>query len=137
MEFKFYGHLPNEAKEIRYEVFCKEQGFINEFDETDEISTHLIAFENGTPIATCRIFKAENEAYFIGRVAVVKNLRGRNLGARILEEAELYIRSQGGKQILISAQTRVEEFYKKQGFAPLGEVYFDEDCPHIQMIKTL
>ena len=137
MEFKIYKRLPDEAKAIRCEVFCNEQGFINEFDETDEISAHLVAFDNEKPIATCRIFKDENEAYTIGRVAVVKAWRGKNVGAHILAEAENYIRNEGGKEISVSAQTRVEEFYKKQGFTPIGSVYLDEDCPHIKMVKKL
>ena len=137
MEFKIYWHLPDEAKEIRNEVFGKEQGFINEFDEKDEVSVHLVAFDNETPVATCRIYKDENDAYAVGRLAVVKAYRGKNIGAQILSEAENYIRSQGGKEISVSAQVRVEEFYKKQGFTPLGGVYLDESCPHIKMIKKL
>ena len=33
METKIYNQLPNEAKEIRLEVFVKEQGFEEEFDD--------------------------------------------------------------------------------------------------------
>ena len=137
MKFKIYEHLPDEAKAIRYEVFCNEQGFKTEFDETDEISTHLVAYDNETPIATCRIYKIENATYAIGRVAVIKAWRGKNIGALILAEAEKYIHSQGGKEISVSAQTRVEEFYKKQGFTPIGNIYLDEGCPHVKMIKKL
>ncbi len=137
MEFKIYGQLPDEAKTIRYEVFCNEQGFINEFDETDEVSAHLVVFDSETPIATCRIFKDGKDTYTVGRVAVVKAWRGKNIGALILAKAEYYIRSKDGKEISVSAQTRVEEFYKKQGFTPLGSVYLDEGCPHVKMIKKL
>ena len=137
MEIKIYDYLPDEAKEIRCEVFCKEQGFLDEFDETDEVAAHLVAFNSGTPIATCRVFKDEKDTHTVGRVAVVKAWRGKNIGADILAEAENYIRNNGGKEISVSAQKRVEEFYKKQGYTPLGSIYFDEDCPHIKMIKKL
>ena len=33
METKIYNQLPDEAKEIRLEVFLKEQGFEEEFDD--------------------------------------------------------------------------------------------------------
>ena len=36
METKIYNQLPDEAKEIRLEVFVKEQGFEEEFDDIDE-----------------------------------------------------------------------------------------------------
>lgn len=136
MKFIIYGYLPYEAKLIREEVFCAEQGFINEFDETDTISSHLVAFENDVPIATCRIYPNEN-GYCIGRIAVIKAYRGKKIGAHIIEEAESYIRGQGGKEVSLSAQTRVEEFYRKQGYFSFGAVYLDEDCPHIKMIKKL
>ena len=35
MHTKTYTNLPQEAKEIRIEVFMKEQGFENEFDDID------------------------------------------------------------------------------------------------------
>ena len=36
MHTKTYTNLPQEAKEIRIEVFMKEQGFENEFDDIDD-----------------------------------------------------------------------------------------------------
>lgn len=137
MKFEVYDYLPDAAKKIREEVFCNEQGFKNEFDETDNVSVHFVAFENDVPIATCRIYLNGENIYCIGRIAVIKAFRGKNIGARIIEEAENYIRKKGGTKIIISAQTRVEEFYRKQGYLPDGEIYFDEYCPHIKMFKKL
>ncbi len=137
MEFKIYNFLPDEAKTIRNEVFCIEQGFVDEFDKTDGISIHLVAFENNAPIATCRVYSNNENSYCIGRIAVIKAYRGKKIGARVIEEAEKYISEHGGKEILISAQTRVENFYKKQGYLPFGNEYLDENCPHVKMIKKL
>ena len=41
MEIKIYNQLPDEAKEIRLEVFVKEQGFEEEFDDIDETAAHI------------------------------------------------------------------------------------------------
>lgn len=73
MHTKTYTNLPQEAKEIRIEVFMKEQGFENEFDDIDDISHHIVVFDNQKPIGTCRFFK-ENDHYTIGRVAVLRNI---------------------------------------------------------------
>ena len=48
-EIKTYHTLPVEAKAIREEVFVKEQGFVHEFDDTDQIATHLVLFYQGEP----------------------------------------------------------------------------------------
>ena len=74
MNTKIFTILPQEAKNIRIEVFMKEQGFENEFDEIDTISHHIVVFDEGKPIGTCRFFK-ENNHYTIGRVAVLKKYR--------------------------------------------------------------
>lgn len=39
-----YRQLPDEAKRIREQVFIKEQGFENEFDQTDEQAVHIVVF---------------------------------------------------------------------------------------------
>ena len=41
---RIYRQLPDEAKRIREQVFIKEQGFENEFDQTDEQAVHIVVF---------------------------------------------------------------------------------------------
>ena len=137
MTVKIYGSLPEEAAQIRTAVFCKEQRFKDEFDATDCISTHFVAFDGKTAIATCRVFNDAIGNYHIGRIAVTKPFRGNKVGAKLLAAAQEFINEKGGKQIVISAQVRVSKFYKKLGFLPVGEIYYGEGCPHIKMIKKL
>lgn len=134
---EIYNNLLPEAKYIREEVFIKEQGFVNEFDETDEIAKHMIVYEDNTPVACCRFFKGENEEYIIGRLAVLKEHRGKHFGALMLSKAEKYINRQGGKSLSLSAQVRVQDFYEKLGYRSCGEIYFDEYCEHIHMVKEI
>ena len=56
MEIKIYNQLPDEAKEIRLEVFVKEQGFEEEFDDIDETAAHIVLFDGSHPVGVCRIF---------------------------------------------------------------------------------
>ena len=79
MNTKIFTSLPQDAKDIRIEVFMNEQGFENEFDEIDTISHHIVVFDEGKPIGTCRFFK-ENNHYTIGRVAVLKEYRNQHIG---------------------------------------------------------
>ena len=137
MKLKIFTSLPEAAKEIREKVFIGEQGFSVEFDDKDEEAVHLVAFdEKGAPIATCRIFsEGERDCYVLGRLAVVKEYRGKKLGSVMLCEAERYVKERGGKCIVLHAQQRVAEFYKKSGFEEFGEVEYEEYCPHIRMKK--
>lgn len=138
MTIKEYNYLPEEAKKIRSEVFVKEQGFVEEFDEIDGIAKHMVIYESEQPISTCRIyFNSEKQSFVIGRIAVVKEWRGKNIGAKIINVAEESIKRDGGKSVMLSAQVRVAEFYEKQGYKKQGKAYLDEDCPHIWMKKNL
>ena len=114
MNTKTYTTLPQEAKDIRIEVFVKEQGFENEFDEIDTISHHIVAFDERKPIGTCRFFK-ENDHYTIGRVAVLKEYRNQHMGNLLLESAENEIKKLNGDLIVVHAPLRFHPpFLKKR-----------------------
>lgn len=136
--FQKTDYLTEDEKSIREEVFIKEQGFQNEFDETDHHASHLVFYDNNIPIGTCRYYKEDEEGiYHIGRLAVIKPYRGKHLGNTIIETAERMIRLEGGKKILLSAQLQAKPFYEKNGYIPEGNLYYDEHCEHILMKKML
>ncbi len=139
MKVEIYDTLPDSAKQIRKEVFMKEQGFHHEFDETDQQAFHLVMFdEDGTSAGTCRIFAAEEAGVCIlGRLAVRKKYRGRDIGGMLVGEAERFAAAKGWKTIILHAQCRIERFYEKLGFAAYGVVDDDEGCPHVWMKKQL
>ncbi len=138
MTIKEYRYLTDEAKKIRFEVFIKEQGFTQELDEIDQRAIHLVMFDQKEAISTCRIYYNNvQDSYAVGRLAVLKQWRGKSIGARLLNAAEECIRRKGGKSIILSAQLSVFAFYEKQGYSKQGEVYYDEDCPHVWMKKLL
>ena len=45
-----------EAKDIRIEIFRKEQGFQQEFDEIDNYALSFLGSIDGKPVATLRLF---------------------------------------------------------------------------------
>lgn len=136
--FKMYEQLPPEAVQIRQEVFVEEQGFEVEFDETDHHARHIVLFDDEMPVGVCRFYLDDDKnAYVLGRVAVRKEFRGRSFGLMLVQEAEKQVRALRGDKLLLAAQTRVREFYAKQGYAAEGEEFLDEYCPHIWMSKAL
>lgn len=137
-EIKAYRYLPASAVRIRENVFLMEQGFADEFDDMDNKATHLVLYYNTISAATCRFYPFEEEgAYVLGRVAVVREFRGKGIGMHLVGEAEKRIKEAGGTRVLLAAQTLATGFYEKQGYAVFGDIFFDEHCPHIWMRKTL
>ena len=138
MVIQILDHITDEIKQIRIDVFMKEQGFEDEFDEIDEIAKFVLLYIDGMPAGTCRYFpnNEEGDAH-IGRMAVRKLYRGQHLGTKIMIAAENGIRRDGFKTCSLSAQVQAKPFYESLGYKAEGEEYLDEGCPHVMMRKVL
>lgn len=137
IEIRKFDSLCADARAIREEVFVREQGFVNEFDHIDGNAVHFVLYVDGQAAGTCRIYKGEDNEFYLGRLAVLPNYRGMSLGKMLIDEAQRCVSDMGGEKISLSAQVRVMNFYEKCGFSAVGEEYLDEDCPHIKMVKML
>ena len=138
METKIYNQLPDEAKEVRLEVFVKEQGFEEEFDDIDKTAAHIVLFDGSHPVGVCRVFTGPvSGRVMIGRVAVRKAFRGRGLGADIIKAAEEYAAKNGVGEIWIHSQEQAAGFYSTLGYKDTGNHDVEEGCSHILMKKTL
>ena len=131
IHFEMSNYLPDEAAQLRLEVFVKEQGFESEFDRFDEPDKayHFVLFDDGSPLATCRMNKEGD--------GVKKSCRGRGLGAKVIAEAEDAAKDMGGKLITIGSQVQALGFYLSQGYTKEGEQYMEEGKPHIKVYKRL
>ncbi len=136
--YSFYPYLNPEARLIREEVFVKEQGFKEEFDEVDEFAMHMVLYKDGVPVGTGRLYPGDNDEEFIlGRIAVLPDYRGLHLGTKILSLLEEEAQQQGAVSVALSAQRRIQGNYEKQGYTATGDTYFEEFCEHVRMVKEL
>lgn len=121
---------------LRHEVFVIEQGYTaeGEVDALDADSLHLLAREDGTPIATARVH-IEGDTARIGRVCVLKARRGIGLGADLINAAVTLGLAHGTTRAVLGAQLHAVGFYEKLGFTPYGDPYDDEGEPHQMMAR--
>ena len=131
--------LQKDAAYIREEVFMKEQGFENEFDDSDARAYHTVLYVDGVPAANRRLFTDDpaGKIWTVGRIAVMQEMRKLHLGSMIMRTLEELCKSLGGERIQLSAQCQAQPFYEKCSYEASGEVYMDEHCPHIHMEKVL
>ncbi|MCL2362309.1 MAG: GNAT family N-acetyltransferase [Defluviitaleaceae bacterium] len=134
MKWFFADDGLEDAHAIRRAVFIEEQGLTEdeEYDGTDYACTHLVAYENDIPIATGRIMLYGDD-YIIGRVAVLKSHRGKNLGLGIMQTLIEACCMMGGERQILHAQTHARGFYEKLGFTAYGEEFEEAGIPHICM----
>ena len=109
-----------------------------EFDEHDGDGTrYIVLLDDGYPVATCRFYEAGAKSVVLGRVVVLPGYRGQGLGRRVVEEAELWIRELGYREVVIDSRTVAVPFYEKLGYASGNGALIKSgsfDC--IRMSKT-
>lgn len=117
-----YVELGKAADELRRIVFIDEQGVPEDeiFDGLGFEATHIVIFDNNVPAATARALN-QVDGWHIGLVAVDKTRRGQHLGERVMRAAIECVVSNGGRDILLTAQQQVCAFYEKLGFVQCGK----------------
>jgi len=118
-------------------VFVLEQNCpYQDVDENDLIAEHLMVLEKDRLIAYARILAPDQASNYprIGRVVVHPDFRGKKLGQSLMKRAiEKCKQDYPGLDIKISAQNHLQNFYKELGFVSVGEVYLEDNIPHIAM----
>ncbi|UMB59548.1 GNAT family N-acetyltransferase [Lutibacter sp. A80] len=124
--------------QLRSEVFVVEQDCVyQDIDFKDQKALHILGFKNNKIIAYTRIFKAGD--YFnkasIGRVLVKKSERKYGYGHIIMDYSINAIYNIfNEKDIKISAQKYLKEFYESHNFKQIGKAYLEDNIPHIAMV---
>lgn len=134
----FFGDAElKEIHAIRRAVFIEEQGVseADEMDGTDIGAMHLLVREDGMPVATGRIL-IENETFTLGRIAVLKNLRGKKYGDFVMRLLIGKAFELGGNEQHLHSQTHAVKFYEKYGFKTVTDVYIEAGIPHVGMTRA-
>jgi predicted GNAT family N-acyltransferase len=114
-----------DLRAVREQVFVIEQQVPveEEWDALDARSRHVIARDAGErPIGTGRL----TPDHVIGRMAVLKEWRGRGVGEALLEALLDRARALAYPAIELHAQTYAIPFYEKFGFQAYGDEF--EEC---------
>ena len=123
----------------RMKVFAIEQNVKEEdLDDKDKFAYHVMLWEGEVLLAYCRILPSGLmfEEVALSRVITVKEHRGKNYGAYVVDKALDFIYSVlEEKRVKISAQEQAIGFYEKHGFARGGEIYVEAGIRHTKMIK--
>ena len=126
------------ALELRQRVFCDEQGVAPEADRDgrDREALHVVALDDDRVVGTCRLL-IDGELARLGRMAVERGLRGRGIGADLLEAAERAALRAGARRVTLHAQSAAESLYARGGYEPRGERFLEEGILHVRMEKCL
>ena len=130
----------DDALAVRRAVFIDEQG-VSEAEEIDardgdpatvDDALHVVAYLTGRPVAAGRLLldAPPDEHAHIGRVAVLRDHRGKGFGKAIMLALQDDARRRGYPGITLGAQLRAIPFYERLGYTGRGAVYLDAGIEH-------
>lgn len=126
-----------DALAVRSEVFCTEQGFSYDLDDTDPLALHIVMYDGHTPVAAGRIYESDTDTMSLGRIAVRRDYRGKGLGYRLVEDMLKKITKLGYHRAELDAQIQAIGFYERLGFVVCGEPHMDGHVLHREMERFL
>ena len=123
---------------LRSRIFVVEQKCVYlDPDGLDRHAWHLLGRDaGGTLRAYLRAVDPgrKYEAPSIGRVVTDAGRRGTGLGHALLAEGlRRCEQTWPGRTNRIGAQAHLQGFYGRHGYVPVGEIYIEDDIPHIDM----
>jgi predicted GNAT family N-acyltransferase len=140
IELGRWAELGEAAGAIRREVFIDEQHIPAdmEWDSADATCLHAIARNRfGRALATGRMLEHVPGVAKIGRMAVLRSMRGGQLGRQVLDALMAESKRQGYREVLLHAQLSAESFYARAGFQRRGEVFEEAGIGHVEMVRAL
>lgn len=132
---EFEGENATIIKGIRNSVFTNEQNVDPDldFDGRDRDAVHVLIVFNEKYVGTGRMLKDGH----IGRLAVLKEYRGRRLGVKIVESLVKEAKGINLKRVYLGAQKHAVGFYRKLGFLEYGEPFMEVNIEHVHMEKVI
>ncbi len=119
---------------VREKVFVIEQNIDRniERDNYDKNCYHVVVYESNIPVGTGRVIYIDNTP-LIGRIAVLKEYRGKQYGDLIVRKLIDHCFKHGDKRIIVHSQVSVVKFYEKIGFIAFGNIYNEAGIEHLSM----
>ena len=125
-----------DLRSVREPVFVQEQQvpLAEEWDDLDPKCHHVIARDSAhQPIGTGRL----TPGHRIGRMAVLREWRGKGVGEALLVALIDQARTLGLREVSLNSQVGALGFYQKFGFQGYGEQFEEAGIQHLAMTLTL
>jgi predicted GNAT family N-acyltransferase len=105
---------------------------------TNAAAVHFLARLGGEAVGTARLLldAPAGEYPHIGRVAVLREVRGRGHGRAIMDAVHDEARLRGYAGATLGAQLQALRFYERLGYIARGPVFLDAGIEHRMMDLT-
>ncbi|MBL7934227.1 MAG: GNAT family N-acetyltransferase [Bacteroidia bacterium] len=139
---KSFNELSNvelyQLLQLRSEVFVVEQNCpYLDMDDKDQKSYHVLGYDTDKLVACTRLVPvgiSYDSEPSIGRVVTHPSVRSLGYGKLLMEYSiQETKRLFNTNVIVIGAQQYLDRFYQNLGFVPEGDMYLEDNIPHMTM----
>jgi predicted GNAT family N-acyltransferase len=125
--------------QLRYDILRKPLGLEFDTKELEEEKNDILicAFEEEKILGCCLLTQTDSKTVRLRQMAVQNNLRGKGIGASLMNFAENLARDRGYKNLIMHARKDAIGFYEKQGYKISGDEFTEVTIPHFVMEKKL
>jgi len=121
------------VRDIRHQVFIVEQNVpqLVEIDQFEESARYLLATLDGQFVGTAR-WRKTTKGIKLERFAVLQEKRTYGVGRALVKFMLEQIKNEA--VVYLHAQDHVISFYKKFGFQPVGDYFYEGGISHQEMV---
>ena len=109
---------------------------LDEWNDLDPASHHLVALENGRPIAYARLIELQDDTPQVRQVAVDDERQRSGVGTALMREVARRAQQMGFERIHLYARVSTEAFYHRLGWMTVSDgpfPYGRTGVPHVRM----
>ena len=122
---------------IREKVFVDEQQVVTRSEENDafdDTARHYLAKADGMPCGAAR-WRKTDKGVKLERFAVLPQFRNQEVGSHILQRVVADVKAVYPTETMyLHAQVPAVNFYARQGFEKVGEIFSECDIDHYKMV---
>ena len=134
-----WSDVSSAASALRRTVLMDELGIPASLDQDtlDVTSVHaLVRNRFGLALATARLALGSQGVATLGRVAVLRTMRGTGLGRLVVDSLLGHARTAGMQTVRVQAQLGAQPFFSKLGFTSAGASYLEAGLAHVCMERV-
>ncbi|MFW2403167.1 MAG: GNAT family N-acetyltransferase [Gammaproteobacteria bacterium] len=125
--------------ELRQEILRVPLG-LNLYDEdldAEKNHVHIGLFDGDRLAGGAILIRHDDAVGQLRQMLVVPDLRNRGLGRGIVDGVEAAARARAMPTLFLHARLIAVDFYRRCGFATVGDEFISHGIPHVRMEKSL
>jgi len=125
--------------DLRERILRKPLGLtLTEAEKRMDRDDYLLGAFDGDRIMGCLILqKKDDGSVKMRQVAVCETVQGRGIGRRMLHAAYDVLRDWGATRLYCHARGTAADFYRRNGWAAIGDMFLEQNIPHCRMEITV